>query len=186
MNTAIKRERQRTIRELVARGFVGSQEELAAALRERGFSATQATISRDIAELGLVRIARGDRHLYLTPEDLGGNTSHASDDRLRRVLVEDELRVGRSGLTLLLIGAPGTANVLGQAIDESTLDEQEGTLAGDNTLLVLFSNEAKLERWLERFTALGARVDLSPSAGGRRPRLTALPGTPAPLTEASR
>lgn len=186
MNTSIKRERQRTIRELVARGFVGSQEELAAALRDRGFSATQATISRDIAELGLVRIARGDRHLYLTPEDLGASGPHASDDRLRRILAEDEFRVGRSGLTLLLIGSPGTANVLGQAIDESTLDDQEGTLAGDNTLLVLFSDEMRLERWLERFTALGGRVDVRPSIGGRRPRLTALPGSPAPLTEAQR
>jgi transcriptional regulator of arginine metabolism len=159
MNTAIKRERQRTIRELVARGFVGSQEELAAALRDRGFSATQATISRDIAELGLVRIARGERHLYLTPEDLGAGAPHASDDRLRRILAEDAFRVGRSGLTLLVIGSPGTANV---------------------------SDEARLERWLERFTALGGRVDLRPSVGARRPRLTALPGSPAPLTEAHR
>jgi Arginine repressor, C-terminal domain. len=46
--------------------------------------------------------------------------------------------------------------VIAQAIDESTLQEQEGTLAGDNTLLVLFADEARLERWLERFQAIGA------------------------------
>jgi transcriptional regulator of arginine metabolism len=64
------------------------------------------------------------------------------------------VRIGRSGLTLVLTGTPGTASVIAQAIDESTLREQEGTLAGDNTLLVLFADEPRLERWLERFDAL--------------------------------
>ena len=48
----------------------------------------------------------------------------------------------------------GTASVVAQAIDESSLDEQEGTLAGDNTLLVLFADESRLERWLQRFLAV--------------------------------
>ncbi len=175
MNTSIKSERQRTIRELVSRGFVGSQEELASALRERGFGVTQATISRDVAELGLVRVARGDRHLYLAPEDLppAPGQGRANDERLRRILADIPVRVGRSGLTLLLIGTPGSANVLGQAVDESSLDEQEGTLAGDNTLLVLFADEVRLERWLERFTALqagrpGPAVTTGGSVSGRR------------------
>jgi arginine repressor len=64
------------------------------------------------------------------------------------------ITVGRSGLILVLTGTPGTASVVAQAIDESTLTEQEGTLAGDNTLLVLFADEVRLERWLERFEAL--------------------------------
>ena len=49
----------------------------------------------------------------------------------------------------MLTGTPGTASVIAQAIDESTLHEQEGTLAGDNTLLVLFADEPRLERWLD-------------------------------------
>ena len=49
---------------------------------------------------------------------------------------------------------------IGQAIDESTLDEQEGTLAGDNTILVLFADETHLETWLERFEALRAAVPM--------------------------
>ena len=57
----------------------------------------------------------------------------------------------------MLTGTPGTASVIAQAIDESTLHEQEGTLAGDNTLLVLFADEARLERWLERFEDSVAR-----------------------------
>ena len=62
--------------------------------------------------------------------------------------------IGRSGLTLLLISEAGTAGAIGQAIDDSTLDEQEGTLAGDNTILVLFADEAHLDTWLERFKTL--------------------------------
>ena len=50
------------------------------------------------------------------------------------------------------------ANAIGQAIDESTFDQQEGTLAGDNTILVLFADEARLQAWLERFETLRATV----------------------------
>ena len=66
--------------------------------------------------------------------------------------------MGRSGLILVLTGTPGTASVIGQAIDESPYTEQEGTLAGDNTLLVLFADEERLERWLTRFRRLQADV----------------------------
>ena len=63
-------DRQRAIREIVARTPVGSQGELADALGRRGFAVTQATVSRDIAELGLVKVSRGDRHVYVAPEDV--------------------------------------------------------------------------------------------------------------------
>ena len=53
------------------------------------------------------------------------------------------MTIGRSGLILVVTGSPGTASVIAQAIDESTLSEQEGTLAGDNTLLVLFADERR-------------------------------------------
>ena len=59
-----------------------------------------------------------------------------------------------------MTGTPGTASVIAQAIDESTLQEQEGTLAGDNTLLVLFADETRLERWLERFEELRSERSL--------------------------
>ena len=74
------------------------------------------------------------------------------------------MTVGRSGLTLVLVGTPGTASVVAQAIDESSLQDQVGTLAGDNTLLVLFADEPRLERWLDRFTALQRSVPEVPSA----------------------
>lgn len=148
-------ERRRVIRELVAATAVSSQAELAAELRRRGFPVTQATVSRDVAELGLAKVNRGDRHVYVSPETLTFRPP-ASDERLARILGDMPVRIGRSGLTLLLIGTPGTASTVAQAIDESTLTEQEGTLAGDNTLLVLFADDDRLERWLERFRAIQA------------------------------
>ena len=163
MNGAAKRDRQRAIREIVAREPIGSQQELAVRLRDRGFEATQATVSRDIGELGLVKVLRSDRHVYVNPEDLAASPPSASDDRLRNILRDVPVTVGRSGLILVLSGTPGTASVVAQAIDESTLSEQEGTLAGDNTVLVLFADEARLERWLGRFR-----------------QIQSLPGVPGP------
>jgi transcriptional regulator of arginine metabolism len=148
---ALKRERQRAIREIVAIEPIGSQQELAERLTTRGFAVTQATVSRDIAELQLVKVPREDRHVYVATKDVGGRPSGASDERLRRILGDIPVTIGRSGLIVLITGSPGTASVIAQAIDESTLQEQEGTLAGDNTLLVLFADEARLERWLDRF-----------------------------------
>ena len=145
-----RRARQAEIRDLVAREQIGSQQALAKRLAERGYEVTQATVSRDIAELGIVKLPRGDRHLYVSTEDVAAPPRATSDDRLRRILSDIPVTVGRSGLILLVTGSPGTASVIAQAIDE-TMTEQEGTLAGDNTLLVLFADEVRLEHWLERF-----------------------------------
>jgi arginine repressor len=83
----------------------------------------------------------------------------ATDDRLRRILADIPITIGRSGLILLITGTPGTASVIAQAIDESTsLTGQEGTLAGDNTLLVLFADEERLVAWRERFERILASI----------------------------
>ena len=162
----LKRSRQRVIRELVASRAIGSQRELVDALTEAGFEVTQATVSRDIAELGLLKAPRADGHAYVSPEAVTGNGAAprtGPDERLRRILADVPVTVGRSGLTLVLVGTPGTASVVAQAIDESTLQDQVGTLAGDNTLLVLFADESRLERWLDRFTAIQSSLPEVPS-----------------------
>ena len=189
---SIRAARRRAVVELVEATAVGSQEELAALLRQRGFAVTQATVSRDVAELGLVKAPRGEHHAYVTPRMLAddaaatagpGATAGSSaaagfgatadprtapasghppvgpgEARLRRALADYPLRVGRSGLTLVLVSTPGTAAAIAQAIDESGFDEQVGTLAGDNTLLVLFADEASLERWHARLAAFIAQA----------------------------
>ena len=164
---ATKRDRQRAAREIVARESIANQQELADRLAARGFVVTQATVSRDIAELGLAKAWRGDRHVYVLADDLPRLPAGA-DDRLRRILSDIPVSVGRSGLVLVLTGTPGTASVIAQAIDESTLTEQVGTVAGDNTLIVLFADEAALQRWLYRFTVLQSPDAASAGAEGTR------------------
>jgi transcriptional regulator of arginine metabolism len=156
--------RQRTILDLVATRAIGSQEELAGLLRDRGFPVTQATVSRDVADLGLVKAPRGDRHTYVTPAALASGTAPAPDRggpdeaRLRRILADYPVTIARSGLTLVLVSRPGAASAIAQAIDESRLEDQVGTLAGDNTLLVLFADEPALERWRAEFTTLATQA----------------------------
>jgi len=169
----------------VAEREIASQEELAGLLRERGFAVTQATVSRDISDLGLVKAPRGNHHAYVTPGVLagtiaaagggagaatGGGPGAAAGDaapgkladpgasRLVHILADNPVTIARSGLTLVLVGRPGAASAIAQAIDESSLDDQVGTLAGDNTLLVLFADEPALERWRARFGAIAARA----------------------------
>jgi transcriptional regulator of arginine metabolism len=149
-----KRLRQRQIRQLVTSRPLTSQRELVDALAEQGYDVTQATVSRDIAELGLFKAPRAGAHVYVAPQDVAPAIRPSTDERLRRILEDVPITVGRSGLILVLTGTPGTASVVAQAIDESTLHEQEGTLAGDNTLLVLFADEDRLEQWLDRFRRL--------------------------------
>jgi len=161
---AAKRDRQRAIREIVARESIASQQELADRLAARGIAVTQATVSRDIAELGLAKAWRGERHVYVLEDDLP--RAAGSDERLRRILADIPVAVGRSGLILVLTGTPGTASVIAQAIDESTLADQVGTVAGDNTLIVLFADEPALERWLVRFTELQSLGALRAGAEG--------------------
>jgi len=146
--------RQRAIRELVRARPVGSQHELAGLLAERGFAVTQATVSRDVSDLGLAKVPRGDLHLYVLPEDVVPAQSArapAGEARLRRILADHPVAVGRSGLILVLVGAPGSASAVAQAIDESGWGEPVGTVAGDNTVLVLFTDEHALERWRAQF-----------------------------------
>jgi transcriptional regulator of arginine metabolism len=171
--------RRRAILDLVSTRAVGSQEELAGLLRTRGFSVTQATVSRDVAELGLVKAPRGDHHAYVTPATLtasGGGRArggpgrepgegdvarvlpHGGGARLRRILADYPVTVARSGLSLVLVSTPGAASVIAQAIDESPLDDEVGTIAGDNTLLVLFADEPALERWRARFGVIAAQA----------------------------
>ena len=149
-----KRARQRAILEIVARTPIASQEELVEQLAARGFPVTQATVSRDVAELRLVKLVRDTGHVYVSPDDLANTPDPDADGRLVRLLDETPVTVGRSGLILVVRGPVGSAQALARAIDQSGLREQEGTLAGDDTVLVLFADEERLTAWHRRFRAL--------------------------------
>ena len=109
-------------------------------------------------------------HVYVAPEALGPSARPPSDERLRRILADIPVTIGRSGLILVLTGQPGTATSSPRQSTSRRSTEQVGTVAGDNTLIVLFADEPALERWLDRFaSAPGAGRAGERPHGGTRP-----------------
>jgi transcriptional regulator of arginine metabolism len=130
---ALKSKRQQAILALVDRERLGSQEEIRGRLAAVGLRATQSTISRDVEELGLARIHDGDGTRYVVP---GRATSPPLS--LRRTLDEFALSFTYGAGELLLIRTPpGAANALGEALDRANLPDVAGTIAGDDTILVV-------------------------------------------------
>lgn len=149
---ARKHQRQQAIVRIVQAQRVGTQQDLAKALRGAGFDATQATVSRDIVELGLVKVARDGTHAYAPPTAVasGGGT-----ERLRR-FCEDYPVEGRIAANLVVLRSPpGTANAMAIALDTSEMPEIIGTVAGDDTTFVATSTERHARSLLTRLTGFG-------------------------------
>jgi transcriptional regulator of arginine metabolism len=141
----MKQLRQRAIRELVALRPVRTQQELAAALRERGFRTTQATISRDVAELGLVKATREGTQAYALPRRLV-EAETSGEDRLRALLRELPIELREAGLLLVIRTLPGSAHAIAAALDRARWPEVAGSIAGDDTLFVACADRAALQR----------------------------------------
>ena len=149
----MKQVRQRAIRDLVAGHTIRTQQELAAALRERGFRATQATISRDVAELGLVKEGRGGTQAYALPARLLEAES-SGEERLKALLRDLPVELRESGLLLVIRTLPGSAHPIAAALDRARWPEVVGSVAGDDTLFVAFSDRAALQRVKRRLARL--------------------------------
>ncbi len=141
----MKQLRQRAIRDLVDQRPIRTQQELAAALRERGFRATQATISRDVAELGLAKSRRGAARAYVLPARLV-EAEASGEDRLRRVLADLPVELREAGLILILRTLPGSAHAIAAALDRTRWPEVIGSIAGDDTVFVAFSDRVSMQR----------------------------------------
>ena len=109
----MKQLRQRAIRDLVEQRPIRTQQELAAALRERGFRATQATISRDVAELGLGKGSREGRAAYVLPPRLR-DAEVSGEDRLGRLLSDVPVEFRVADLILVIRTLPGSAHAVGR------------------------------------------------------------------------
>jgi transcriptional regulator of arginine metabolism len=141
----MKQLRQRAIRDLVAQRPIRTQQELAAALRERGFRTTQATISRDVAELGLVKVAREGTQAYALPRRLV-EAETSGEDRLRALLRDLPIEVREAGLLLIVRTLPGSAHAIAAALDRARWPEIAGSIAGDDTVFVACRDRAALRR----------------------------------------
>ena len=131
-----KNQRQHRITKLLEAEPVTSQAQLVALLAELGVEATQTTVSRDLEDLGAVKVRLpGGETAYALPELPVHQI--APEDHLRRVLGEWVVEVAHSGNLVVLRTPPGSAHVVGSALDRSGVEEVVGTVAGDDTVLVV-------------------------------------------------
>ncbi|MCU1369085.1 MAG: transcriptional regulator, ArgR family [Ilumatobacteraceae bacterium] len=131
-----KNQRQHLVAKLLSQHAVASQEQLVALLGTEGVTATQATVSRDLDDLGAIKVRAGaGETVYAIPEL--PKDQRAPEDHLRRTLGDWVVEVASSGNLVVLRTPPGTANVVGSALDRSGMPEVIGTVAGDDTLFVV-------------------------------------------------
>ena len=135
MRTVPKALRHRRILDLIARESILTQEDLVERLAGSGLHVTQATLSRDIKELGLVKTGEG----YATPSELGGE-SVATTPPLSHLLREFVTDVKEAQNLLVIRTSPGSAQPVAAALDAEQWPELLGTLAGDDTILVVTSS----------------------------------------------
>jgi transcriptional regulator of arginine metabolism len=143
-----KSKRQQTIFGLVARERLGSQAEIGARLASLGIDATQSTISRDLEELGLARVHDAQGTRYVAPGESG---SYGPMALLQHLMAEFALSFVRTDTGLVIRTSPGAAAALAEGLDRAGLPDVAGTIAGDNTILVLGREgvkPAQLERTL--------------------------------------
>ena len=135
--------RQAKVVELLAGQPVSSQSELAELLAAAGIRVTQATLSRDLEELGAVKLrsADGGQPVYVVPEDGAPLAARRADDappqRLARLLAELLVSAEATGNLVVLRTPPGASNFLASALDRAALTEVLGSIAGDDTILVV-------------------------------------------------
>ena len=147
----MKARRQALIREIVESQSIQTQEELAQALGERGMVVTQATVSRDIKEMHLLKVLAEDgsyRYATMDREEQGTN------ERLIRMLSDSVVSMDSANNLIVIRTLPGSAHVAGEAVDCLKWPEVLGTIAGDNTILVIVRSNEDVEAVMRRFRSI--------------------------------
>lgn len=152
--------RQELIIELIRGTAVASQSELVELLRQRGIDVTQATVSRDLDDIGAVKTVAADgRLLYGVPAE-GGEDRMQADEledinaRLVRVAEDTMVSIAHSGNLVVLRTPPGAAQYLASAFDHSHLHDVIGTVAGDDTILLVVAESSSGSAVAERLQQL--------------------------------
>ena len=135
----MKTVRQVAILDIIEKQDIETQEDLAEALRQRGIGVTQATVSRDIKELRPLKVLSANGvYKYATAD----KAEHGLSDRLIRMLTDSVLSISSANNLIVIKTLSGSANVAAEALDSLHWPEVLGTLAGDNTILMIIrSNE---------------------------------------------
>ncbi|CAN5726221.1 arginine repressor [soil metagenome] len=150
----LKELRQQQIGRLIEERPIRTQDELATALREQGFRVTQATVSRDIAEMGLRKALRDGMPVYTAAGANRAAVTVAADDRLRHLLASLPVEIRPAGLLLVVRTVPGSAHAIAAALDRVNWPEVVGSLAGDDTLFIACATNEGLAAISERLSQL--------------------------------
>lgn len=153
--SASKLQRHRALRALIDGGRISSQAALAEHLRERGFVVTQATVSRDLEEIGAIKVRHGESSAYALPEATMARNPWASD-RISAIVGEWVRSVATAGTMVVLKTPPGSAHLVGFALDQADLDEIVGTLCGDDTIFIATRSAEEAGRTAEMLRSLAA------------------------------
>lgn len=154
----IKRLRQQQIRDLIATQTIRTQHELAAALRERGYRATQATISRDVGEMGLIKQTREGTRGYAVPPRFE-QPETTGEERLAMILRDLPMDIRLAGLLIVVKAVPGSAHPIAAALDRTGWAEVVGSIAGDDTVFVACTDRSAAERLSRRMRRLARLTD---------------------------
>ncbi|HEU5141507.1 MAG TPA: transcriptional regulator ArgR [Bacillales bacterium] len=146
-----KGQRHIKILELIAHNEIETQDELVESLRKDGYNVTQATVSRDIKELSLVKVPmQNGRYKYSPPSGQRSNPLA----RLKRVLRDGFIRIDEAGQLIVVKTLPGNAHAIGDLVDDLDWEGLVGTLCGDDTILLICRSEKHAPEISNRFLSL--------------------------------
>jgi transcriptional regulator of arginine metabolism len=149
----LRSRRQKVLAEIIRSQPVASQEEVTERLGAAGFSVNQATVSRDLAQLGAVKVKRGGTISYALPDQIGESDWAAS--RLERIFAEWVQSIEPAGSLLVLRTPPGSAHIVGLALDQAQVPEVAGTICGDDTIFIAVREGVDAHLLADRFRKLG-------------------------------
>lgn len=150
--TDLRAKRQKAIADLIRTESVSRQEEVTDRLKALGHSVTQATVSRDLDQLGAVKVKRDGVLVYALPDQIGESDWAAT--RLERILREWVLSIEPAGRLIVIKTPPGSAHLVASAIDQSRLSEIAGTVSGDDTMFVALKDGSDAARAFARLRKL--------------------------------
>ncbi|WP_077618738.1 transcriptional regulator AhrC/ArgR [Bacillus sinesaloumensis] len=143
-----KGQRHIKIREIITSNDIETQDEIVDILKSEGYNITQATVSRDIKELHLVKVPMVDgRYKYSLPADQRFNPLQ----KLKRSLMDAFVKIDSAGHMLVMKTLPGNANAIGALIDHLDWEEILGTICGDDTILIICKTPEQTETVSNRF-----------------------------------